>query len=202
MTTKYIITLPKEKLTKKFNTPRLTLTIGKMKSQDICITTPILTLHNLNKKQIKQYKGKQWVTANNYKEYTQTYNITEEELHETAYIQIQLETIGINSETPLYFNNLMLNEGDYTTYHQPDQTLEETSIYFINNFYTNLYTKNTDSYLEIIRPNYDNLTTKTLNKSKVTILAPHLIGEDIIDSPENLSLEYMNMSDQVIEILR
>ena len=43
---------------------------------------------------------------------------------------------------------------------------------------------------------------KSLKRSKCTILAPHLLNEDAIDSSENLSLEYMNMNEQVIEILR
>lgn len=202
MTIKYKITLPKGKLVKNFTSTKLTFTIGKMKSIGICIVKPILKLYNLKKTSVGEYTGKQWVVANNYNEYTQTFTITEDELYDTAYIQIGFDVIGITDEHPLYFNNLMLNEGDYTSYHQPDQSLEETSVYFVNNFFANLYTKNSDSYLEIIRPNYDNFTTKQLNKSKTTILAPHLIDEDVIDSPENLSLEYMNMSDQVIEILR
>ena len=202
MSTKYIITLPKKELTKNFNTTRLTLTIGKMRSVGVCIVKPILKTYNIKKHEVTTYKGKQWVVANTYQEYTTTYNLTEEELHNTSYIQIKLEVIGITSDYPIYFNNLMLNEGDYTKYHQPNESLDETSIYFINNFYVNLYTKNNDSFLEVIRPNYDNFTTKKLNKSKCTILAPHLLNEDKIDSSENLSLEYMNMNEQVIEILR
>ena len=202
MTTKYLITLPKQELVKNFTTTRLTFTIGKMRSLGVCIVKPVLKLYNLNKTSISEYSGKQWVVANNYTEYTQTYNITEDELYDTAYIQIVLEVVGITNEYPIYFNNLMLNEGDYTAYHQPDESLDEMTIYFVNNFFTNLYSSNTDSFLEVIRPNYDNFTTQVLKKSKCTILAPHLVNEDSIDSSENLSLEYMNMSDQVIEILR
>ena len=202
MSTKYIITLPKKEITKNFNTSRLTFTIGKMRSVGVCIVKPILKLYTIKKEEINTYKGKQWVVANTYQKYTNTFNITEEELHQTSYIQIKLEIIGITSDYPIYFNNLMLNEGDYTDYHQPNESLDETSIYFINNFFVNLYTKNEESFLEIIRPNYDNFTTKTIKRSKCTILAPHLLNEDAINSSENLSLEYMNMNEQVIEILR
>lgn len=202
MATKYLITLPKKQLTKNFTNTRLTFTVGKMRSLGVCIVKPVLKLYNLKKTSIGEYTGKQWVVANNYYEYTQTYNITEDELYDTAYVQIVLEVVGITSEYPIYFNNLMLNEGDYTRYHQPDESLDEMNIYFVNNFFANLYTTNTDSYLEVIRPNYDNFTTQVLKKSKCTILAPHLTNEDSIDSSENLSIEYMNMSDQVIEILR
>lgn len=202
MTTKYLITLPKKELTKNFTTTRLTFTIGKMRSLGACIVKPVLKLYNLKKTSVGEYTGKQWVVANNYNEYTHTYDITEDELYDTAYIQIVLEVVGITSECPLYFNNLMLNEGDYTAYHQPDESLDEMTVYFVNNFFANLYSSNTDSYLEVIRPNYDNFTTQVLKKSKCTILAPHLVNEDDIDSSENLSFEYMNMSDQVIEILR
>lgn len=202
MATKYLITLPKQTVSKNFSTTRLTFTIGKMRSLGVCIIKPVLKLYNLKKESVGEYNGKQWVVANNYMEYTQTYNITEDELHNTAYIQVVLEVVGITTDHPIYFNNLMLNEGDYTAYHQPDESLDEMTIYFVNNFFTNLYSSNTDSFLEVIRPNYDNFTTQVLKKSKCTVLAPHLVNEDNIDSSENLSLEYMNMSDQVIEILR
>lgn len=202
MATKYIITLPKKELVKNFTNTRLTFTVGKMRSLGVCIVKPILKLYNLKKTLINQYTGKQWVVANNYNEYTQTYDMTEDELYDTAYVQIILEIVGVTSEHPIYFNNLILNEGDYTAYHQPDESLDEMTIFFVNNFFTNLYTTNNDSYLEVIRPNYDNFTTQVLKKSKCTVLAPHLSNEESIDSSENLSLEYMNMSDQVIEILR
>lgn len=202
MATKHIITLPKKHIVKNFTNTKLTFTIGKMRSRGVCIVKPILKLYNLNKTQIKEYSGKQWVVANNYKEYTQSYTMTEDELYDTAYVQIVLEVKGITSNYPIYFNNLILNEGDYTSYHQPDESLDEMTVYFVNNFFTNLYRNNSDSYLEVIRPNYDNFTTEVLKKSKCTVLAPHLMNEDSVDSSENLSLEYMNMSDQVIEILR
>ena len=202
MATKYIIKLPRTELTKNFTTQKLTLTIGKMRSVGVCIVKPVLVLYKPNKILLNKYDGKQWVVANNYNEYTTTFNITEDELYDTAYIRIELQVIGITNDHPIYFTNLMLNEGDYRPYHQPDDALDEMPIYFSNNFFANLYTSNEDSYLEVIRPNYDNFTTEILKKSKCSILAPHLTNEDEIDSSENLSLEYMNMSDQVIEILR
>lgn len=202
MVTKYTITLPKKELMKNFTNKKLTFSVGKMKSKGVCIVKPVLQLITINKQPLKTLSGVSWVVANNYNSYIQTFNLTDDELQETAYIQLKLEVIGITSTQPIYFTNLMLNEGSYTEYHQPNDTIEEMSIYFINNFFTNVYTKNKDCYLEIIRPNYDSLTTKTLSKSNCTVLAPHLSDEDKIDSPENIGLEYMNMSDQVIEILR
>lgn len=203
MAYKHIITLPKEKMVKKFTNQKLTFTVGNLRSLNTCIITPKLKLYNYKDESVYEYyKGQQWVVANNYKEYTYTFFIQNEDIQNTTHMQIELEVIGLTPKHPIYFNNLMLNEGDYTPYHQPDQSLEETSIYFVNNFYVNLYTRNNDSYLEIIRPNFDNFTTKVLKQSKTTILTPHLVNEDKIESSENIALEYMNMSDQVIEILR
>ena len=97
---------------------------------------------------------------------------------------------------------MQLAEGDVTSYHQPVESIPKTDIKFISNFYANFYTTDDDRYLQVIRPYYNNMDTETITRSKVTVLAPHLMNEDDIDSPSNIGLEFMNSYEQVIEILR
>ncbi|WP_409200626.1 hypothetical protein [Methanobrevibacter sp. DSM 116169] len=96
----------------------------------------------------------------------------------------------------------MLNEGETVPYKKPHDEVGETNVGFINNFYTLYHFNGLKGNLQIIRPNYDKLTTKNLLKSKCTVLAPHLDNDLEPDYHENIGLEYMNMKDQTIELVR
>lgn len=195
------IILPNEPLTRKFNTTTVTFSIGNIRSREPTIVTPELVLYNLKKQEIKTYTAEAFVTSKTYQSWHRTFHITDEELQKTGYVQINLIVDNLTSENPIYFNLLMLNEGEYEKYTQSEEIIESIKISFNNAFYANL-TYNNEGYLQVIRPNYDSFTTDKLTKSKCTVLAPHIKNECLEDTHENISLEYMNMSDQVIEILR
>ena len=148
-----------------------------------------------------RHKGSSKIVTNSYTTIHHTYeNIGS--IDEVAYYQILLQAEGIHADNPLYFTELMLNQGDYVNYIKPNDEIEESTVYFSNNFYTLFYNPNIKGHLQIIRPNYDKLTTKNLTKSKCTVLAPHLDNELDSDKHENISLEYMNMTDQTIDLVR
>ena len=132
----------------------------------------------------------------------QNTNNNKDTLDSTAFYQIRLLVDGLTPRNRLFFNHMQLCEGSTKDYHQPESSIPKTSIKFSNNFYANLYASNDENYLQVIRPYYNNMDTETITKSKVTVLAPHLANEDEYDDPANIGLEFMNSTDQVIEILR
>ena len=143
-------------------------------------------------------------TSSNAPSHYEEWYLNDDPNYDSYYVddcEIELIVDNLSSENQLQFNRLMLNEGEYEEYTQPESIIESARISFINTFYANLHTNN-QGYLQVIRPNHDSFTTNTLTRSKCTVIAPHIKNECLEDTHENLALEYMNMSDQVIEILR
>lgn len=201
MSMRYRLRIPDEFLTKKFTQTKITFFMGNVKSNNIVIISPLLKLYDRNKEIINTYSVRPICSYQNYEQYSRTFTITEDDLNNTSYYQIHLLLDGLNNETGLKFNNLMLNEGEWQEYIEPSSMMEESPIFFNNNFYALMYDKS-DTYLQIIKPNYDSITTKKIPASKETIIAPHIGDECMEDSPANIGLEYMNMSDQSIDVLR
>ena len=195
------IILPKELVERNFTTPILTFSIGNINSREPTIITPQLVTYNLKKEKLNTYTEDAIVVAKTYQSHQTTFTLTEDDLKQVGYLQIELIVDNLSSENQLQFNRLMLNEGKYEEYTQPEAIIESARISFINTFYANLHTNN-QGYLQVIRPNHDSFTTNTLTRSKCTVIAPHIKNECLEDTHENLSLEYMNLSDQVLEILR
>ena len=77
--------------------------------------------------------------------------------------------------------------------------MENIQIGFNNNYYCNLY-DSTDTFLQVIRPFHDGFSTKSLGKSQMTVLVPHLPNETIFDDPINLFYEFMYMTEQKIGV--
>lgn len=161
-----------------------------------------LTIYTTGKNYINTYSGNWKAIGNEYESMYSTFTISDANLERAGYYTVGLIVDGVSLHNKLYFNHVQLAEGVVDKYHQPESAIPKTSIKLTNNFYVNLYQSNTENYLQVIRPYYNNFDTDTLTKSKVTVLAPHLWNEDDIDSPQNIGLEFMNASDQVIEILR
>lgn len=187
---------------KKFSQGKLTFSVEKMKSDDLVLVRPYVQIFDIGKTYIQTFWSQWWVVGNKYQPHSFSFTINDATLTRTAYIKVGMKIDNIDKNNRLYFNHIQLSEGTETNYHQPESTIPKTSIKFQNNFYANLYTSSKDSYLQIIRPYYNNIDTETITKSKVTVLAPHLMNEDDIDSPNSIGLEFMNQTDQVIEILR
>ena len=195
-------TISTDLVRKNFTNTKLTFSIEHIKCNGLAMVKPVLKLYTTSKTYITQYTGNWWVISKDYLQRNHTFNINKDTLNRTGYYQISLIAEGLNPENRLEFNHLQLCEGSNTKYHQPEADIPKTEIKFTTNFYANLYTSNEENYLQVIRPSYNSIDTETITKSKTTVLAPHLANEDIYDSPSNIGLEYMNSTDQVIEILR
>lgn len=187
---------------RNFSNNKLSLYIGNLKCDDIVFLRPIIEVYTTGKSLIRTHYGKWKVIGNEYQQLYNGFTLNQGDMERIGYYRISLQFDGVTLHNKLYFNHLQLAEGTVDKYHQPESSIPKTSIKLINNFYVNLYQSTTDNYLQVIRPYYNNFDTETLTKSKVTVLAPHLANEDDIDSPQNIGLEFMNASDQVIEILR
>lgn len=125
-------------------------------------------------------------------------------LEDTVYFMVEICTLGIDSENPLYFNQLMLQEGlEYNGYHEPQEMDKQNShtIEFPSNLYANLYDYD-GNYLQVIRPTKESINTNNLNKAQYTILAPHFDEEDSVDDHVAVFLEAMNQTEQRIDVLR
>ena len=189
-------------LKKNYSSRKLTLYIEHMKADDIILVRPYMPVYTSGKVFIKNYWGSWQIITDKYQPYTATFNLSKEELETIGYYRIGMYVDGATTNNKLYMNHIQLAEGTVKKYHQPEESIPKSTVKLQNNFYANLYSSNTGDYLQVIRPYYNNFDTETLTKSKVTVLAPHLANEDDIDSPQNIGLEFMNSSDQIIEILR
>ena len=125
------------------------------------------------------------------------WTLTQDVQRDTSYIQLEMVILGVTSENPLYFNKIMLKEGEYDGYHTPKELVSEFDVSFINNNYA-LFLDDSDCYLQVIRPNMDSTTTKTLTKSEVTVIAPHLTNESSFDDPIKILYEFMGQREQEI----
>ena len=123
---------------------------------------------------------------------------TKDIIEESFYMMIELVTLGIDSENPLYFNEMMFQEGlNYNGYHEPMEMdkMNDHRIELPTSLYANLYDYD-DNYLQVI-------STNQLSKAQYTILAPHFSEEDVeIDGHIAVFLEAMNQTEQRIDVLR
>lgn len=127
-------------------------------------------------------------------------------MEDAIYFLVEIRTLGVDSENPLYFNKLMLQEGDesqYNGYHDPMEMdkMNNHLIELPSNLYANLY-DDEGNYMQVIRPNGEEFNTNNLNKAKYTILAPHFSEEDEVDDHVSVFLEAMNQTEQRIDVLR
>lgn len=125
-------------------------------------------------------------------------------IEDTFYYVIEIITLGVDSENPLYFNQMMFQEGlEYNGYHEP-QEMDKMNSHLINlpqNLYANLYDYE-GNYLQVIRPNKEPFNTNNLGKAKYTILAPHFENDTGVDNHIDVFLEAMNQTEQRIDVLR
>ena len=146
------------------------------------------------------YTSNRFVITPSYQGYVKGISLTAEQLSQIYELQIELILYGITSENPCWFNQIMLEVGDHTNYHKPDESMAESTILFNNNNYAVLYGNHGNS-LQVIRPlAHDNITTKKLLKSQYTVLAPHLDEEPVTDTPSKLMMEFINQAEQSITI--
>lgn len=163
-----------------------------VKTDGIAYSSPRWIVGNL-----KDNKGKSL-----YQSYQRKFQLNQKLLDETVVYQIELVTLGIDSENPLYFNRLMLEEGTvFSGYHEPSELIKNAKIDFLNNPYVNLYSQN-GNYMQVIRPSKESLHTTKLDGASMTILAPHFAEEDEIDNHVSVYYEAMYQRRQRIDLLR
>lgn len=190
---------------KNFDATLLTFSIGNIKSRVTSVAQIKVHCYNYQGNEIlvnskPVHVGKRFPVTSEYQEHIETISITAEQLAKTYEFEIELILFGITSENPCWFNEIMLEVGDnHTDYHKPAEALDETAVIFKNNNYAVLYNVEGEG-LQVIRPTHDPITTKQITRSPYTILAPHLDNEPVTDTPAKLMMEFINQTEQYIQI--
>lgn len=179
----------------------LSFSIGHIRSRETSTLYFILKLYDMSDNLLYTYTSERWIITSEYQSKHREFTIPQEYTDRSAKYQITLVAVGITSENPLYFNNLMFQEGEYDGYHQSDEYMADYKISFNKSCYTNLYSES-DSYLQVIRPSKAEISTNKLNKCQCTVLAPHLENEIDVDKPVAVFLEFINMTEQRIDVLK
>ena len=182
---------------------KLTFSIGKIKSRRISVVYFKFIGYDLRGDIISEYTSPRWVITKEYSEKYDTFTIPFNEgydLDDLDRYHMEMYTIAITSENPLYFNHIQLNSGEKTEdYHQPNEVKPNVIIDFNKTPYVNLYDES-ETFLQIIRPNGEGFRTDVLTGSQETILAPHLPDESPFDDPVSLMYEYMYQREQRIGV--
>ena len=195
----YKITFAKQGV--NFNNNTLTLLVHNMKSRTLSTVYFKFRLYDMTDTVIHTYTSDRWVIDDTYSEYYTTFTLDDKLIRNSSYYQLEFYTDLITSENPLFFNGVMLKEGECGDYHKPSDRKEAMDVEFNKSSYANLYGDN-GMYLQVIRPKHDKINTGTLYGSSCTVLAPHIDGESKYDDPVDLFLEFINQTDQRIDVLR
>lgn len=202
--TKCKLTLPTTQI--RVTDSELTFSIGNIKCRNQAVVYFKWYGYDYHKTLIAEHTSDRWVITDKYNEQYETFEIpfstkpNSEDTYTTDdldHYTIEIYTLNIDSENPLWFNHLQLNEGEKKDYHIPNEEVENVNIGFNKNSYINLYDE-TETFLQIIRPNHEKLSTEQLTGSQMTILAPHLSNESKWDDPVALFYEFMYMTEQKI----
>lgn len=169
------------------------------------MSTLYFKLHCYDKSdtEIYTYTSPRWVIDTEYKKRSRYFELSDDVYENVLYTQIELITLGISSENPLYFTECMFSEyeGDNMDYHMPQEVIKDVKVGFLNSRYVNLYNSE-GNYLQVIRPTGKDITTNNLVKDTCTVLSPHLTDESDIDDPINIFMEFINQTEQRIDVLR
>ena len=201
--TKYVLTFPRTEI--RIDENLLTFSIGKIKSRMPSVLYFKFNGYDLRGNLITEYTSNRWAITTEYSRQATTFELTfntinniQQTVADLDTFEIQLYLLGVDSENPLYFNELQLNKGEDTEYHQPNSAVKDVPIGFNHNNYANLYSG--DNYLQIIRPYKDDITSNQLLRSQKTIIAPHLPNESEFDNAVALLYEYMYQKEQIIGV--
>lgn len=197
----YHILFPKIQV--NFNKEDLIFIINNIKSRYTSTLYFKLHCYDRTNTEIYTYTSPRWMIDEVYTRRQRAFSLSSDVYSKILYTQIELITIGISSENPLYFTECMFAEydGDNMEYHVPNDVMADVQIGFVKNWYVNLYDSD-GNFLQVIRPTGGNITNTTLTKSTCTVLAPHLYEESDIDDPVEIFMEYINQTEQRIDVLR
>lgn len=188
----------------QLNEDELTFSIGKIKCRTVAVVYFKFYAYSVRGLQIVEYTSPRWVITEQYVQKSSTFTVSDYlaenyDIEDLNTYKIEMYLININSENPLYFNHLQLNEGELKDYHQPNEAITDVSIGFKNNSYVNLYS-NDETFLQVIRPRHEAFSTTELSSSQMTILAPHIEHENNFDDPLSLFYEFMYQTEQIIGV--
>lgn len=199
----YHILLPKTPIL--FTETNVTFSINKIKSRELSVLYFKFYCYDKDNTTIYTYTSPRWIIDTEYRRRARTFTLPSDVVENTVYTQFELVAIGNSSENPLYFTELMFNEGEDIGYYEPFTELGDKTdglkVGLYNSRYVNLY--NTDgNFMQVIRPTGDPITTHKLLHSTCTVIAPHFADETDIDNPINVFLEFINQTEQRIDVLR
>ena len=194
----YHIKFPK--IEADFSSTNLVFLINQIKSRLTSVLYFKCYFYNRQGTKIHTYTSPRWVIDTDWRRRVRTFYLPNGVEEDIVYTKIELIAIGVSSLNPLYFTECMLNEKGDIGYHQPSEHRELT-VGFLNSRYVNLYS-NDGNFLQVIRPQGDKIETNKLLKSTCTVIAPHLAEESDIDDPINIFMEFINQTEQRIDVLR
>lgn len=184
-----------------FMDTELTFSINHIKSREISTLYFYLRLYDYEDTLIYEYESDRWIITPTYQHKETLFDIPQEMLDGAVKYQLEMVAVGISSENPLQFNEVMLQEGEFTSYHIPSEVSLDWEVKFNKNSFANMYSDN-GVFLQVIRPLKDSFFTNRLTKSECTVLAPHLYDEPSVDNPIAVFLEFINQTEQRIDVLR
>ena len=199
MEEEYLIKLPKTYAS--FLDNSLSFSIEHMKSRMTSTVYFMVDFYNMTGEVIHTHKSTRWVVDSTYSSYHSNFDIPSDVADNSSKFQLTLVACGITSENPLFLTGLMFREGDYDGYHSPSEEITDALVKFNKSSYANLYGVE-GSYLQVIRPSKTTMHTNKLDKCSATVLVPHLENESELDDPIAIFLEFINMTDQRIDVLR
>jgi len=185
----------------EFSDTELTFSIGHIKSRNASAVYFTIKLYDFDDNLIHTYVSDRWVVGQSYQRKYVTFEIPQNIVNKAYHMVLELDAVGVSSENPLYFNELMLNEGGYKKYHDNSKKKKAVKVKFNKSCYANLYNED-GKFLQVIRPSKDDIFINKITASEVTVLAPHLEDEADEDNPINLFFEYANQREQRIDVLR
>ena len=203
------------KVSNQFNVYENSFTINQMRCRTVSVVYFMLHAYLANGTELliddePLHIGERWAVDETWSSYTETFDIpsdttnsieAEDILSQIKDFQIELVLINIDDDNPLHFTECMLANTPFEDYFDSNETISEATIEFINNTYVNLYSNNQEGdYLQVIRPYSVPFSNTVLNRSKCTVLAPHIISESNNDKPQNLFFEFMNQTEQETNI--
>ena len=201
MEEEYKIKFPKIQV--NFTKPQLFFLINNIKSRRGSVLYFKLYCYNKSNEVIYTYTSPRWVITDSYLTKSRMFEISDDIYEKVFSTQIELIAINNSSENPLYFTECMFSEydGDDAKYHKPNEALDRFEVGMVNSRYVNLYDRD-GNFMQVIRPDGKNIFTDTISASTCTVLAPHLYQESDIDDPVDVFLEFINQTEQVIDVLR
>lgn len=188
-------------LTARFMENELTFSVNHIKSRAICTAYFKFEAYDVSENKIHTYISNRWIIDNVYRHKEETFTIPQTVADNCATYQLTFILVNVSSENPVFFNQVMFQEGVYTGYHTPYETIKSWEVKFNKNSFANLYSKD-GIYLQVIRPLKDSFLTNKLTKSECTVLAPHLYDEASVDNAVAVFLEFINQREQRIDVLR